>query len=59
MSLLRPDHPLLQQLAFCGTYLLLSETSTVFEKQMQRGCSNLLKYHKFQKALGFHGQRVT
>lgn len=42
-----------------ASYLPLSETSTVFEKQMQLGRSNLLKYHKFQKALGFHGRRVT
>lgn len=29
------------------TYLLLSKTSTIFEKHTQLGCSNLLKYHKF------------
>lgn len=58
MSLLL-NHLRLQQLKFTGTYLQLSGTVTVFEKQMQLGCSNLLKRHKFQKELGFHGRRVT
>lgn len=55
-----PTKPsLLRQLNFHRTYLLLSETLTVLEKQMQLGCSNLLQYHQFQKALGCHGTRVT